>query len=107
METNKNPHKFATITYDEQYIHINDKSIHQSLLDHDTEKSYIDMLNGDEESIYDAEKLFIWLAISKYLIDEEFTHVIDRENSDTPIKIDQYLADVRNYTDELYNDLRR
>lgn len=99
--------KIANISYDERRIHINDVSIHQTLLDHDTEKFYIKLVGDDEESIYDAEKLFIWLAISKYLIVQEFTHVIDSENDDKPIPLDRYIADVRVYTDELYNELRR
>ena len=101
------PPKIATIMYDQIHIHVNAETFHQTLLDHDTESLYINRVGGDEESIYNAEKLFIWLAITKYLIVQEYTHVIDRENSDKPIPIDQYLADVRIYTDEMYNELRR
>ena len=92
--------KIATITYDHYHIHVDDKSFHQSVLDADTEKLYIDLLNGDEESVYDAEKILIWSIISKYLVQQEYTHVDDSEH-DGIIEIDRYLADVKIYIEEL------
>lgn len=95
-----NPTKVANITYDQHYIWVNDQNFHQSILDADTENSYIQLLNGDEESVYDAEKILIWSLITKYLIQQEFTHVNDSEH-DGITEIDRYLADVKIYIEEL------
>ena len=94
-----NPTKTANITYDERRIHINDVSIRQNVLDYDMEQFHI-KLCGDDESVYDAEKVFIWTMIYKYLVRQEFTHVNDSEH-DGIVEIDRYLNHIKIFIKEM------
>ena len=95
-----NPTKTANITYDQIYINVDDVRFHQTLLQHDTETFYTKLLRGDDESVHDAEKVFIWTMIYKYLVQQEYTHVNDSEH-DGIVEIDRYLNDIKIYIEEM------
>lgn len=100
METNKNPLKnIAKITYDRDYINVNDVRFPSNPFDHEI-TSFYDELLREECVMNDITDVVNWTMISKYLTMMEFTHVDDSEH-DGIVTIDQYLADVEIFIKEM------
>ena len=100
MEKQSPPKKIANITYDKNYINVDSVRFHQTLIDYDTETFYTKLLLGDDESVHDAEKIFIWTMIHKYLVQQKYTHVNDSENNSI-VEVDEYLADIKAFIAEM------
>jgi len=100
MEKQSPPKKIANITYDQIYINVDSVRFHQTLIDHDTETFYTELLMGDDEAVHDAEKIFIWTMIHNYLVQQEYTHVNDSEH-DGIVEIARYLNDIQNFIAEM------